>query len=74
MSVVHCPVSTGQNGFERFNNGLTIFAFAQAAGVSVETIRLYRRKGLLSEPDKPLDSARRYGGANVTREVALPGD
>lgn len=35
---------------------LTIGVFAKAAGVNVETIRFYQRKGLLREPDKP------YGG------------
>ncbi|PJB45388.1 MAG: hypothetical protein CO105_03960, partial [Comamonadaceae bacterium CG_4_9_14_3_um_filter_60_33] len=33
---------------------LTIGAFALAAGVNVETIRFYQRKGLLCAPDKPL--------------------
>lgn len=56
-----------QNRFESLNNGLTIGAFAQFAGVNVETIRFYQRKGLLSEPDKPLGSIRRYGGADVAR-------
>ena len=46
---------------------LTIGAFAQAAGVNVETIRFYQRKGLLAEPDRPVGSIRRYGGADVTR-------
>ena len=32
---------------------LTIGVFAKAAGVNVETIRFYQRKGLLPEPDKP---------------------
>ena len=40
---------------------LTIGVFAKAAGVNVETIRFYQRKGLLPEPDK------RYGAADVTR-------
>ena len=56
-----------QNKFESLNNGLTIGVFAQSAGVNVETIRFYQRKGLLSEPDKPLGSIRRYGGADVAR-------
>lgn len=30
---------------------LTIGVFAKAAGVNVETIRFYQRKGLLREPD-----------------------
>lgn len=46
---------------------LTIGAFAQAAGVNVETIRFYQRKGLLSEPDKPYGSIRRYGETEVAR-------
>ena len=40
---------------------LTIGAFAKAAGVNVETIRFYQRKGLLPEPDLfsclPMESA-----------------
>ena len=45
----------------------TIGAFAEAAGVNVETIRFYQRKGLLPEPAKPHGSIRRYGDADVTR-------
>jgi MerR family mercuric resistance operon transcriptional regulator len=41
--------------------------FRQAAGVNVETIRFYQRKGLLPEPDKPYGSIRRYGETDVTR-------
>jgi len=37
---------------------LTIGAFANAAGVNVETIRFYQRKGLLLEPDRPYGSIR----------------
>lgn len=40
---------------------LTIGTFADAAGVNVETIRFYQRKGLLPEPDKPYGGIRRYG-------------
>ncbi len=46
---------------------LTIGAFASAAGVNVETIRFYQRKGLLPEPEKPYGSIRRYGESDVTR-------
>src|SRR5258708_7273329 len=46
---------------------LTIGAFASAAGVNVETIRFYQRKGLLLEPDKPYGSIRRYNEVDVTR-------
>jgi MerR family mercuric resistance operon transcriptional regulator len=46
---------------------LTIGALAKAAGVNVETIRFYQRKGLLLEPDKPYGGIRRYGDADVAR-------
>lgn len=46
---------------------LTIGAFAKAAGVNVETIRFYQRRGLLSEPDRPYGSIRRYGRLDVER-------
>ena len=46
---------------------LSIGAFAQAAGVNVETIRFYQRKGLLCEPQRPLGGIRRYGPADVAR-------
>ncbi|MFX6250319.1 MerR family transcriptional regulator, partial [Acinetobacter baumannii] len=46
---------------------LTIGAFAKAAGVNVETIRFYQRKGLLPEPDKPAGGIRRYGETDVVR-------
>ncbi len=46
---------------------LTIGAFARAAGVNVETIRFYQRKGLLSEPERPIGGIRRYGPADVGR-------
>jgi MerR family mercuric resistance operon transcriptional regulator len=46
---------------------LTIGAFAKAAGVNVETIRFYQRKGLLAEPQRPQGRIRRYGQADVAR-------
>lgn len=45
----------------------TIGAFAKAAGVNVETIRFYQRKGLLPEPQRPPGGIRRYGQADVAR-------
>lgn len=48
-------------------NRLSIGAFAEAAGVNVETIRFYQRKGLLPEPKRPHGSIRRYGGGDVAR-------
>lgn len=46
---------------------LTIGALAKAAGVNVETIRFYQRKGLIPQPDRPLGGIRRYGAADVNR-------
>ncbi|GCB05265.1 Hg(II)-responsive transcriptional regulator [Ralstonia sp. SET104] len=46
---------------------LTIGAFAEAAGVNVETIRFYQRKGLLLAPERAFGSIRRYGAADVAR-------
>jgi MerR family mercuric resistance operon transcriptional regulator len=46
---------------------LTISGLAREAGVNVETIRFYQRRGLLPEPDKPLGGIRRYGRTDVAR-------
>lgn len=46
---------------------LTIGAFAAEADVNMETVRYYQCKGLLTEPDKPSGSIRRYGTADVAR-------
>ncbi len=51
--------------------GQTIGALARAAGVNVETIRFYQRRGLLAEPDKPLGGIRRYGEADVARVLFI---
>ena len=40
--------------------GMTIGQLAKEAGVNVETIRYYQRRGLLDEPQKPAGSHRRY--------------
>ena len=48
-------------------NTLRIGALAEAAGVNLETIRFYQRKGLLPEPEKPYGGIRRYGKADVAR-------
>lgn len=39
---------------------LTIGKLAERAGVNVETIRYYQRRGLLVEPEKPMGGYRRY--------------
>lgn len=46
---------------------LTIGPLARQAGVNVETIRYYQRRGLLDAPDKPLGGVRRYPAALVGR-------
>ena len=39
---------------------MTIGRLAKAAGVNVETVRYYQRRGLISEPRKPPGGHRRY--------------
>ncbi len=51
-------------------DGLTIGKLAQAAGVGVETVRYYERRGLLPQPPRPARLAsgyRRYPDAAVAR-------
>jgi len=49
---------------------MTIGRLAKAAGVNVETIRYYQRRGLLVEPRKPPGGHRRYS-STVLRQVAF---
>ncbi len=51
----------------RDREALTIGAVARAAGVNVETIRFYQRRGLLRAPEKPTRGIRRYGPSDVER-------
>jgi MerR family mercuric resistance operon transcriptional regulator len=51
----------------RPGDALTIGLLAAAAGVNVETIRFYQRRGLLGEPERPHRGVRRYGAADVAR-------
>ena len=46
---------------------LTIGSLADEAGVNVETIRYYQRRGLMPEPDKPAQGYRRYDATTVKR-------
>lgn len=46
---------------------LPIGVFAKAAGVTVETIRFYQRKGLLPAPTRMYGQIRRYGALDVAR-------
>jgi MerR family mercuric resistance operon transcriptional regulator len=45
----------------------TIGALAKAAGVGVETVRYYQRRGLLPEPPRPHGEVRRYGEEDIRR-------
>lgn len=45
----------------------TIGGLAKQAGVNVETVRFYQRRGLLEEPKKPLGGIRRYAQVHVRR-------
>lgn len=49
------------------SNIFTIGALAQAAGVNLETIRFYQRRGLLPEPARPQGGIRRYGDPDLAR-------
>ena len=45
----------------------TIGMLARRAGVSVETIRYYQRRGLIDEPERPLGGIRRYAQDHARR-------
>ncbi|WP_121115194.1 MerR family transcriptional regulator [Croceibacterium ferulae] len=53
-------------------SGMTIAGLARAAEVSVETVRYYQRRGLLTTPERPAGAGqaggiRRYGDEHVRR-------
>ncbi len=47
--------------------GVTIGVLARVAGVNVETVRYYQRRGLITQPAKPLGSVRRYTQDHLAR-------
>lgn len=47
--------------------GMTIGIAAREAGVGVETIRFYQRRGLIGAPDKPFGGYRHYTSDVVKR-------
>jgi MerR family mercuric resistance operon transcriptional regulator len=49
------------------NNSDTIGGLAKAAGVGVETVRYYQRRGLLAEPARPAGEVLRYGAEDLRR-------
>ena len=48
-------------------NSDTIGGLAKAAGVGVETVRYYQRRGLLPEPARPQGEIRRYAAEDLKR-------
>lgn len=50
--------------------GMTIGQLAKAAGVGVETIRYYQRRGLIDVPGRPIGAARRYP-ENMVAQLAF---
>jgi MerR family mercuric resistance operon transcriptional regulator len=48
------------------SGGVTIARLAEAAGVGVETVRYYQRRGLMAEPPRG-GGVRRYGSDDVRR-------
>jgi MerR family mercuric resistance operon transcriptional regulator len=73
MSILHLP-GTGLTPYDlrtmvrnQVKNSDTIGGLAKAAGVGVETIRYYQRRGLLLEPPRPPGEVRRYGDADLSR-------
>jgi len=48
-------------------NSDTISGLAKSAGVGVETVRYYQRRGLLPEPARPPREVRRYGEEDIKR-------
>ncbi len=49
------------------SSALTIARAAEAAGVGVETVRYYERRGLISQPTQKVGAYRRYDGEHVAR-------
>jgi MerR family mercuric resistance operon transcriptional regulator len=49
------------------NSSDKISGLAKAAGVGVETVRYYQRRGLLNEPARPPGEVRRYGAEELRR-------
>lgn len=45
----------------------TIGALARSAGVGVETVRYYQRRGLMAQPARPHGEVRRYGAEDLKR-------
>jgi len=66
MAVVD-SVPTGKRGAATAPAAMTIGGLAQAAGVGVETVRYYQRRGLLPQPASTRGAYRRYPPAAAAR-------
>jgi len=53
------------------DDGLTIGRVAKAAGVNVETIRYYQRRGLLAKPQRRYGTHTRYSRSAVSRVLFI---
>lgn len=49
------------------SSAFTIGGLAEAAGINLETIRYYQRRGLMPEPARPQGGIRRYGQPDLAR-------
>lgn len=49
------------------DRGMTVGALAARAGVNVETVRYYQRRGLLARPERAAAGVRRYGEDSLQR-------
>ncbi len=67
MTSVACTPYHGTESRGPRSEQRTIGAVAKAAGVNVETIRYYQRRGLVDEPSKPLGGHRRYAPSAASR-------
>lgn len=47
--------------------GYTIAGLARTAGVGVETVRYYERRGLVAQPERVAGAYRRYGAHHIHR-------
>src|SRR5439155_2927995 len=63
----NCRTAVRSQGVELMDRILTIGRLAGAAGVNVETVRYYQRRGLVAQPERPLNSVRRYSEDSVKR-------
>jgi MerR family mercuric resistance operon transcriptional regulator len=69
-----CLSKSGQKAYDlrtvvrnQVKSSDTIGGLAKAAGVGVETVRFYQRRGLLPEPARPPGEMRRYGDGDLKR-------